>query len=221
VNEKGGGATLSLLIPTVWSDRMAHRLPVSERSPRLPAEQVRQLTTDLLVEHLPLGVSGDCYGDADIFTVVVAAAAQGRSLASVAQQLVAAPSVNLVRQYLTERLFEQEFEALEAHLNRLLVARLPPAVLTRPQRLAIDLTLLPYYGRDGLEPDQLRRGEAKAGTTRFHCYATVSVLHRDRRVSVAVTFVHPDTRLLHAMSKVAPYAARSLSEKCRWTSTHE
>ncbi|HEV2109132.1 MAG TPA: transposase [Thermomicrobiales bacterium] len=178
---------------------MTHRLPVSERSRRLPAEQVRQLTTDLLAEHLPLGVSGYRYRDADIFNVVVAAAAQGRSLASVGQQLVAAPSANLVRQYVTERLCDQEFEALEARLNALLVARLPRAVLTRPQRLAIDLTLLPYYGREGLEPDQLRRGEAKAGTTRFHCYATASVLHTGRRVTLVATFVHADEALLDVL----------------------
>ncbi len=179
---------------------MIQRRSVSEDSPALFAEQVRQLTTDLLREQVPLGVCGYRYDDADIFNVVVAAAAQGRSVTSVCQQLVEAPSANLVRQYLTDRLFDQEFEALEARLNRLLVARLPPAVRRRPQRLAIDLTLLPYYGKAGIEPDQLRRGEAKAGTTRFHCYATVSVLHRDRRVSVAVTFVHADEALVDVLA---------------------
>jgi putative transposase len=122
--------------------------------------------------------------------------------------LVEAPSDNLVRQYLTDRLFDQDFEALEAQLNRLLVARLPPAVRRQPQRLAIDLTLLPYYGREGLEPDQLRRGEAKAGTTRFHCYATVSVLHCDRRVSLAVTFVHADEALVDVLDDLLGRVAR-------------
>jgi hypothetical protein len=178
---------------------MAHRLPIPERSPAIRAEQVRHVTTDLLREHLPLGVRGYRYGDADIFNVVVAAAAQGRSLTSVCEQLVDAPSANLVRQYLAERLFTEAFEALEARLNALVVARLPAGLLQRRLRLAIDLTLLPYYGREGREPDQLRRGEAKAGTTRFHCYATASVLHAGRRVTLAVTFVHADEALLDVL----------------------
>ena len=179
---------------------MAHRLSVPEGSPAIPAEQVCQVTIDLLGEHLPLGLHGYRYADADIFNVVVAAAAQGRSVTSVCEQLVAAPSANLVRQYLTERLGAGEvFESLEARLGRLLVARLPPDLTRRPQRLAIDLTLLPYYGKEGQEPDQLRRGEAKAGTTRFHCYATASVLHAGRPVTLAVTFVHADEALLDVL----------------------
>lgn len=179
---------------------MNQRRSVSEDSPALCAEQVRQLTIDLLREQVPLGVRGYRYDDGDIFSVVVAAATQGRSLTSVCQQLVAAPSANLVRQYLTDRLFDQEFEPLEAQLNRLLVARRPSAVRRRPQRLAIDLTQRPYYGREGIEPGQLRRGEAKVGTTRFHCYATVSLLHRGRRVSLAVTCVHADEALVDVLA---------------------
>jgi hypothetical protein len=208
VNETGAGVILPLPNPTVWSDRMTQRRSVSEDSPGVGAEQVRHLTIDLLCEQLPLGVQGYRYDDADIFNVVVAAAAQGRSLTSACQQLVDAPSDSLVREYLRDRLCDQAFEALEAQLNRLLVARLPPAVVRRPQRLAIDLTLLPYYGTEGVEPDQLRRGEAKAGTTRFHCYATVSVLHQDRRVSLAVTFVHADEALVDVLADLLDRVAR-------------
>ena len=179
---------------------MAHRFSGPEHSPAIPAEQVRQVTIDLLGEHLPLGLDGYRYADADVFNVVVAAAAQGRSVTSVCEQLVEAPSANLVRQYLTERLCDSDaFETLEARLNRVLVARLPPDLTRRPQRLAIDLTLLPYYGKEGQEPDQLRRGEAKAGTTRFHCYATASVLHAGRPVTLAVSFVHADEALLDVL----------------------
>ncbi|MBI4492982.1 MAG: hypothetical protein HY690_09335 [Chloroflexi bacterium] len=132
--------------------------------------------------------------------MLVAAAAQERSLERVGQHLVQAPSANLVRQYLLERLFErEELDALEARCNALLVSHLPPGLTGRPLWLAIDLTLLPSYGTQGLEPDQLRRGEAKAGTTRFHCYATASVLHAGRRVTLALTFVHADEALLDVL----------------------
>ena len=200
MNEKGAGAILPLLNPNAWSDSMVQRRSVPEGSAELPAEQVRHLTTELLGEHVPLGLSGYRYTDADIFNVVVAAAAQGRRLTSVCRQLATAPSANLIRQSLTERLFEREaFDVWEARLNRLLVARFPPTLTHRSLRLAIDLTLLPYYGRTGLEIDQLRRGEAKAGTTRCHCYATAPVLHAGRRVTLAVTFVHAEEALLDVL----------------------
>lgn len=107
------------------------------------------------------------------------------------------PSANLVRQYLLERLFERaDLDTLDARCNALLVGHLPPGLVERPLRLALDLTLLPYSGTEGLEPDQLRRGAAKAGTRRFHWYATASVRHAGRRVTLALTFVRADEALL-------------------------
>jgi hypothetical protein len=175
---------------------MTQRPSSADASTPVSAEQVRRLATDTLVTQLPLGVDGYCYDDADLFNVVVAAAAQHRSLASVCRQLVEAPSANLVRHYLIERLFATtDLETLEGVCNAMLVARLPPGVLERPLRVAIDLTLRPYYGQEGLVPEQLRRGEAKAGTTRFHAYATAFVLHAGRRVTLAVTFVYAEEAL--------------------------
>src|SRR5262245_4523564 len=176
---------------------MAQRLSSPEGSTPVSAEQVQCLTTETLVAHLPLGLDGYRYRDADVFNVLVAAAAQGRSLESVCRQPVEAPSANLVRQYLSEYLLpETDLDTLEATCNAMLVERLPPGVLERPLRVAIDLTLRPYYGKAGVLPDQLRRGEANAGTTRFHAYATALVLHAGRRVTLAVTFVYADEALL-------------------------
>jgi hypothetical protein len=180
---------------------MNQRLSVSQGNDELTAEQLRRFTIGQLCEHLPLGLQGYRYTDDDIFNIVVAAAAQGRSIASASAQLRDAPSATRVRDTLAERLFARhDLDALEARLNALLVAQLPVEVRTQPQRVAIDLTLLPYYGTAGLEPDQLRRGEAKAGTTRFHCYATASVLRAGRRVTLALTFVHAEEALVDVLA---------------------
>ncbi len=188
---------------------MAQRPSESDGSNAVTAEQVCALSVQVLTEGLPLGVDGYRYTDADLYNVLVAAAAQERSINSVGQQLVDAPSANLVRQYLLDRLFEREgLDALEARCNALLVSRLPPGLVERPLRLAIGVTLLPYYGSAGLEPDQLRRGEAKAGTTRFHCYATASVLHAGRRVTLALTFVRADEALLDVLTDLLGRLAR-------------
>src|SRR5262249_18816303 len=115
---------------------MAQRPSRTDGSTVVTAEQVQTLTTELLVDHLPLGLDGYRYGDADLFNVLVAAAAQQRSIESVCQQLEAAPSANWVRQMVAERLLEElELDALEADCNALLVARLPAGLRRRPVRL--------------------------------------------------------------------------------------
>jgi putative transposase len=165
------------------------------------AEQVEALITQGLRAQFPIALAGYRYTEADLFHVLLAAAAQQRSIESVCQQLVDAPSANWVRQMLAEHLLAGvELDAFEATCNALLAAHVPPQVLSRPVRLAIDLTLRPYYGKEGLLPDQLRRGEAKAGTTRFHAYATAFVLHRGRRVTLALTAVYAHEALADVVS---------------------
>src|SRR5262249_51965309 len=124
-----------------------------------------------------------------------------RRLESVARQLVEAPSANLGRQYLHEYLLDEiDLDTLEATCNAVLVERLPRGVPGRPLRVAIDLTLRPYYGKVGVLPDHLRRGEAKPGTTRCHAYATAYVLHAGRRVTPAVTFAYANEALLDVLA---------------------
>lgn len=178
---------------------MAQRL--AHATTDLTAEQVRTVATQMLMNHLPLGIDGYRYTDTDIFNVVVAAAAQQRSIESVCRQLINAPSANLVRQYLDASIFkEYDLDTLEACCNRMLVQRLPSDLLQHPLRVAIDLTMLPYYGKTVVAPDQLRRGEAKASTTHFHCYATAYVLQAGKRVTLAVTFVYANEELLDVLT---------------------
>src|SRR5919199_3963877 len=109
------------------------------RATKITAEHLRVLTVQVLSEHLPLAVEGYRYTDADLYHVLVAAAVQQRSIDSVAQQLGDAPSANLVRHYLADRLFTcQDLDALEAQCNALLVARLPTDLHGRRHRVAID-----------------------------------------------------------------------------------
>jgi len=136
----------------------------------------------------------------------VVASAEHRSLESVARQFVGAPSANLVRHYLGEHLlWPLAVDELEARCNDLLTARLPPGLVGRRHqghRVAIDLTLLPYYGQYADEPGEVRRGPAKAGTTRFHAYATAYLIRSGRRVTVAVAFVYAEDALLDILEEL-------------------
>jgi putative transposase len=182
---------------------MVQRSSFSDATSRVPAEQVRELTVRQLTRTLPLGVAGYRFTDADIYSLLVAAAAEQRSLESVSRQFVGAPSANLVRHYLGQRLlWPLAVDELEARCNELLTAGLPPGVVGRRHRVAIDLTLLPYYGAYADEPGEIRRGPAKAGTTRFHAYGSAYLIRSGRRVTVAVAFVYAEDALLDVLEEL-------------------
>jgi Transposase DDE domain len=82
-----------------------------------------------------------------------------------------------------------EFVELQRRLNRALAGRLPRTTRRRPQRLAIDLTLIPYHGEPFRDEDQVYRSQAKQGTSHFHAYATAYVILKGQRFTVALTAV--------------------------------
>ncbi len=57
---------------------------------------------------------------------------------------------------------------LEQRVNRLVAAQIPKSLRKRFQRVAIELTLLPYPGQPHQPPTEIYRGQAKGGTTPFH-----------------------------------------------------
>ncbi|MBI4581090.1 MAG: hypothetical protein HY718_15405 [Planctomycetes bacterium] len=78
-----------------------------------------------------------------------------------------------------------------------------PAGLTQQRhRVAIDRHLVPYYGRPAAEPGELRRGAAKAGTPRFHCSATASLLRNGRRLTLALAFVWAEDAVLAVLQEL-------------------
>jgi hypothetical protein len=82
-----------------------------------------------------------------------------------------------------------EFVELQKQLNRALAGRLPRALLRRSQRLAVDLTLIPYHGQPFRHESEVYRSLAKQGTSHFHAYATAYVILKGQRFTVALTAV--------------------------------
>src|SRR3954452_23894233 len=179
---------------------MTGRPAPREASTEVTGAQLRRLAVEVLIEQLPLAVEGDRYTTADVYAVLLAAAVQQRSVERVCQQLVNAPSANTVRYHVAEQVvYREDLDTLEAQCNAALVAHLPADVRQRPQRVAIDLTLLPYYGRPAVESGELRRGGAKAGTTRFHAYATAYLARDGRRLTLALTYVRAQDEVLDVL----------------------
>jgi putative transposase len=105
-----------------------------------------------------------------LLRILLCAAAWQRSLAAVCRLLRGAPSDQTVRDALRDQLADHR--ALEQRLNRGLA--LTARQLRRRKKgypLAVDLTYLPYYGRDHEAP-QVVTNKARQGTKRFQAFAT-------------------------------------------------
>jgi putative transposase len=109
------------------------------------------------------------------------------SLFAAGLRLATAPAAETLRKALLASL--PPLGELEDRLNDALAAHLPRHLRRRRQRLAIDLTLVPYHGRYHRDPNEIVRGQAKSGTTHFHAYATVYLVFRGQRFTVALTAV--------------------------------
>ena len=169
----------------------------------LTSSQVLTMTIESLIEHFNLTVNGYKVKTEDIWQAVVAASAQGQAIESAVNQLESAPGPSVIRLYLrTELLQVTTLAALEAACNEVLVAHLPPSIRKGQHKVAIDLTFIPYHGQAAQDPKEIRRGQAKSGTTHFHCYATAYVIKKNKRVTLALTFVQADDTLVEVLERL-------------------
>ena len=139
-------------------------------------------------KHLHLKDHGrKCRADTLCVTVLLYAASRITSLSDACQRLRDAPSDETARKALLATL--PDYAELQRQLNAALAGHLPKALRNHLQRLAIDLTLIPYHGQPFRDLDEIYRGQAKSGTSHFHAYATAYVVRKGRRFTVALTSV--------------------------------
>jgi putative transposase len=163
-------------------------------TPALTDEGTLESAIDCLTSNLEINMSGG-YTVRDLFEILVRTASRGDSIEQTVRGLEGTPSSNGIRYHL-EKL--DDMNSLEQQLNAALQSRIPPKLRNRSHRLAIDLHLIPYYGKPtDIEANYVYRSQAKAGTTRFFAYATVYAICRNKRVTLAIHAV-PCTETLVA-----------------------
>lgn len=136
----------------------------------LTAPEIHRHAVGHLQGHLRLRDHGPkCTADT-LLAILCWAAARITALASACSSLLKAPSDQACRDALLATL--PEFSPLQRRLNLALGGGLPRVLRGRPQRVALDLTQLPYYGRPLSEPGVLYTGQRKAGTKQSFAYAT-------------------------------------------------
>lgn len=84
----------------------------------------------------------------------------------------------------------EQWDDLDQRLNQALVHHLPRSLWRRIKRrklpLAIDRFDVPYYGQFDPEGTQVMPGKRKDGTSRFHAYASIYVVHKGQQFTLAV-----------------------------------
>lgn len=142
-----------------------------------------------------------------ILHVLFYAASRLISIFAACQRLAEAPCDSAVFQALLATL--PEYAELQRRVNRALAGNLPKALRRRRQRLAIDLTLIPYHGQPFLDPKEIYRSLAKGGTSHFHAYASVYVVCHGQRYTVALTPVEKGEAMSDVVKKLLRQAAQA------------
>jgi putative transposase len=178
--------------------------PQDKDAPVVTAAEVLDLTVETLQEHLSLSIEGYRCHTLDVLHLLVAAAAERSSIESACSETETSPSGNRVREQLEEELPPtlEELRTLEAVFNEILVDNLPPRILNRTHQVAMDLVLIPYHGQPDQDEREVRRGKAKQGTTHFHCYGTAYVILKNKRYTLALTYVWGDEKVIDVLKRL-------------------
>jgi len=163
--------------------------PNSEVTRTIRSEQVLKAFVQVVKRNLPLDLKNTHICAHDVLYALAYANANRMSIASTCQELEGAPSGNRLREVLVAALPSRG--GVQKALNRMFRQQLHPSLLKgkRSYSIAMDLTLIPYHGQPYQDKKEIVRGAPKSGTTHFHGYATVSIVHDHRRYVVALRFV--------------------------------
>ena len=158
----------------------------------LTPAQVYRFAVDFCQPHFQFRAVGKVTGEV-ILSVLFAAAARLSSLHETCRRLDKAPC----EETFTAALYPQliDVDGIKRRVNAAFAAHLPRALrrCKRPLAIAVDLTLIAYYGKHSLDDMHVYRSQAKRGTNSFFAYATAYLVLHGERFTLAVT---PVTRLV-------------------------
>jgi putative transposase len=144
-----------------------------------------------------------------LLSVLFAAAARVSSVSETCRRLRDAPCEQTYARALYANLLD--LGRLKRRINAAFADHLPRPLRRRkrPLRLAIDLTLIPYYGKHPLDSTEIYRSKAKAGTRSFFAYASAYLMLHGQRFTLAVTPVTRRERLKDVLRELLAAVSRA------------
>ena len=146
-----------------------------------------------LAKHIPINSTGA--GDPQhLFKILVRAASKQGTIENTSKELKKATSGNNIRYHLSKI---SDFKQLEIQVNLALKNKIPKGLKKKNLVVAIDLNLIPYYGKpQDSEKPYIYRSKAKDGTCSFYAYATLYTITKGKRVTLAIRGVRwQDTKV--------------------------
>jgi hypothetical protein len=173
--------------------------------------QVHAALVGVLTKHLPMDLNARDLDAEMLWDILLYASFHQTTIESACLEL-GVSSGTTTRNHLVAELGDspKDQQDLERQLNYGLRGQLPRSfrrhLNSQHYDVAIDLVELPYYGQPHRREQELRRNQAKAGTTYFHCYATLAVVHNDQRYELALTLVPAKVSLTEVVLNLLKYA---------------
>jgi hypothetical protein len=169
---------------------------------QLSGEEVRQTVEDIVQDHLNIAIAGYKCDTSTLIQVVVKAALEGQTIESVCDDLNVEVGSNTVREQLNALLDVSDLRRHECEMNTGVVACIPEALPRQGCEMALDMHDEPFYGKTPEWRTYACRSEAKEGTTYFYRVATLYVIWRAVRVTLALTYVLPEDSTLSVVQRL-------------------
>jgi hypothetical protein len=155
---------------------------VSEELALTDSETLNEVI-ECLIENFSIETQGLC-DQQTLFEILIKAASSGDSIENTAKLLKNVPTANDIRYHLNKI---NNFEELESQINQALQSRIPLGLKKGCLKIAIDLNLICYYGKPTSEElPYIYRSQNKSGTCSFYAYATLYVISKNKRVTLAI-----------------------------------
>jgi putative transposase len=171
---------------------------------RLNAEDVRAMCERLLREQMSLETEGYKISTSMALNVLMTAAVEKRSVVD----------SNTLREALNRALTVDDLRQHEAEFNAALAECIPSQMPRAGLEMAIDFHDEPYYGKTEAVQAYTCRGEAQEGTTYFWRIATLYVMWRQVRLTLALTYVLPKESTLSILERLLERRER-LGFRCK------
>ena len=165
----------------------------------LKAEDIRTYTLQTMKEHIEIPAAGySCTTDM-IFDVLMKASAECSSLEAACADLEQVADSNTLREYINKALPVKELREQERQINQALAHCIPSRMVRKGIEAAVDFHDEPFYGKQESTRAVTCSGQAKKGTTHFVRIATVYVIWRQVRLTLAVHYVLPGESALDVL----------------------
>ena len=159
---------------------------------KLNADMIRDMTQKTVHATFEIDAQGyRCDGEM-LVDVLLKAASENSSVEAACAELSDVADSNTIREHLNEQFDVSELWEQEARLNQALARQIPEKMPRGGLEIAIDFHEEPFYGKSAELRSYAVRDRAKKGTTRFYRIASVYVIWRQVRLTLAVTYVLPE-----------------------------